>query len=72
MKHIIKKGESLMVIAKEYNTSLAELIKINNLKNPNVIQVGQILEIPNLEPKIIINSVLTPNNINEKMQILFG
>lgn len=72
MKHIVKKGESLMVIAKEYNTSLAELIKINNLKNPNVIQVGQIIEIPNPETKLVINSALTLNNIDEKIEKFFN
>ena len=42
-----------MAIAKEYNTSLAEIIQANNLKNPNSIQIGQIIEIPNPETKIV-------------------
>lgn len=61
-----------MVIAKEYNTSLAELIKINNLKNPNVIQVGQIIEIPNPETKLVTHSILTVENINEKIEKFFN
>jgi LysM repeat protein len=68
MQHIVEKGETLMAIAKEYNTSLAEIIQANNLKNPNSIQIGQIIEIPNPETKIVSHSILTPENINEKIE----
>ena len=68
MQHTVEKGETLMAIAKEYNTSLAEIIQVNNLKNPNSIQIGQIIEIPNPEPKIVNHSILTPENINEKIE----
>ena len=60
--------DSMIAIAKEYNTSLAEIIQINNLKNPNNIEVGQIIEIPNPETKIVNHSILTPENINEKIE----
>ena len=72
MQHIVEKGETLMAIAKEYNTSLAEIIQINNLKNPNSIQIGQIIEIPNPETKLVINSALTLNNIDEKIEKFFN
>jgi LysM repeat protein len=68
MIHIVQKGETLIQIAKKYNTSLAEIIQVNNLKNPNSIQIGQIIEIPNPEPKIVNHSILTPENINEKIE----
>ncbi len=67
MQHIVEKGETLIGIAKEYNTSLAEIIQVNNLKNPNNIQVGQVLIIPNPESKIITHSNLTKDNIEEKI-----
>ena len=61
-----------MAIAKEYNTSLAEIIQINNLKNPNSIQIGQIIEIPNPETKLVTHSILTVENINEKIEKFFN
>lgn len=46
-KHIVKIGEKLGKIAKLYGVNTTELARINNIKDPNVIHVGQILEIPN-------------------------
>jgi len=44
--HIVKKGESLALIAKKYKVSIEELIKANNLKKPYIIRLGQKLKIP--------------------------
>jgi membrane-bound lytic murein transglycosylase D len=38
--HIVKKGESLTAIAKQYNLSLTALLKLNNLKLKKVIHPG--------------------------------
>lgn len=43
--HHVKKGETLSKIAKQYNTTVPELVKLNNIKNKNLIKVGQILKI---------------------------
>ncbi|MCB0114759.1 MAG: LysM peptidoglycan-binding domain-containing protein [Caldilineaceae bacterium] len=47
--HIVAPGESLGTIARSYNISVRELISNNGLSNPDVIVVGQRLEIPGLE-----------------------
>lgn len=45
--HIVKSGENLSKIAKQYNTSVNNLLKINpNIKNKDLIKVGQIVKIP--------------------------
>ncbi|GHI01211.1 C40 family peptidase [Neobacillus kokaensis] len=44
-EYTVKSGDSLSVIAKVYNTSVAELRKINNLSS-DVIKVGQVIKIP--------------------------
>ena len=44
--YVVKKGDSLYSIAKTYNTSVSEIININNLKNSN-LSIGQKLIIPN-------------------------
>lgn len=46
--HKIKSGESLSVIAKKYNTTLADLKKLNKLKSTQ-IQAGKILLVPTKE-----------------------
>lgn len=43
--HHVKKGETLSKIAKQYNTTVPELVKLNNIKNKNLIKVGQILKV---------------------------
>ena len=38
--HIVQKGESLTEISTKYGLNFKELIKINNLKNPDSLEVG--------------------------------
>ena len=44
--HTVKKGETLSKIAVFYGTTVAELVSANGIKNPNLIRVGQVLNIP--------------------------
>ncbi len=41
----VRRGDSLWRIAKRYHTSVSYLVKLNNIKNPNRIYVGQVLTI---------------------------
>lgn len=43
--YIVKSGDILSGIAKRYNTSVAKLVELNNIKNPNLILVGQKIKI---------------------------
>lgn len=43
--YIIKKGDTLNAIAKKHNTTVAALAKLNDIKNANVITVGQVLRL---------------------------
>lgn len=43
--YTVKKGDSLYSIAKIYNTTVDEIIKLNNLKSTN-LSIGQTLRIP--------------------------
>ena len=36
-------GDTLSAIALRYNTTVAELVRLNNIKNPDYIVVGQVL-----------------------------
>ncbi|MEH2069615.1 MAG: peptidoglycan DD-metalloendopeptidase family protein [Nostoc sp.] len=42
----VKPGDTLAAIASKYNTSVSELVKVNNLSNPNQLQINQKLVIP--------------------------
>ena len=44
--YIVKKGDNLTKIAKQYNTRVSELVKLNNIRNLNLIYIGQILKLP--------------------------
>ena len=51
--HIVQKGESLTEISTKYGLNFKELIEINNLKNPDSLEVGSKL-------------ILRKNNINNQ------
>lgn len=44
--YTVNKGDTLGTIAKEYGVSVEQIMEANNLKNPNVLDVGQKLTIP--------------------------
>ena len=43
--YIVKKGDTLSAIAKKYNTSVDNLVKLNNIKNKNIISINQKLRV---------------------------
>ena len=43
--YVIKTGDTLSSIAKNFDTTVDELVRINNIKNPNLIFAGQKLKI---------------------------
>ncbi len=44
--YVVAKGDALSVIAKRYNVSLHEVMRINNISDPDVIRVGQRILLP--------------------------
>ncbi|WP_077616500.1 glycoside hydrolase family 25 protein [Caenibacillus caldisaponilyticus] len=44
--YVVKKGDTLSGIAARYNTSVAELVKLNKIKNPDLIYPGQKIKLP--------------------------
>jgi murein DD-endopeptidase MepM/ murein hydrolase activator NlpD len=44
--YIVQSGDWLSTIAERLNVSMEELIKANNITNPNALEVGQVLTIP--------------------------
>lgn len=44
--YIVKKGDTLSQIALRFNTTVSELARLNNIRNVNLIYIGQIIRIP--------------------------
>lgn len=45
LDYVVKKGDSLYSIANKYNTSVSDIMKINNL-NTSLLNIGMVLKIP--------------------------
>jgi LysM repeat protein len=48
--HTVQAGENLYRIAKQYGTTVTAIAQANNITNPNLIRVGQVLAIPGVSP----------------------
>ena len=59
IKHVVTKNETLYSIAQKYGTTVDDIIEYNNLST-NVLQLGQILYIPNTSEYI--NYYVQPND----------
>jgi LysM repeat protein len=44
--HRVKYGQNLSNIAKMYETSVKAIVRENSIKNPNMLNKGQVLKIP--------------------------
>ena len=44
--YTVTKGDTLSGIAAQYGTTVDTLVQLNNIKNPNLIVVGQVLKLP--------------------------
>ncbi len=45
-QHVVQRGESLYGIARQYGVTVLAIAQANNISNPNLIYVGQVLKIP--------------------------
>lgn len=53
IKHIVKPGEYLSLIGRQYNVSWLDIAKVNNIQGPDyIIYPDQVLNIPSKEPII--------------------
>ena len=65
--HIVQTGENLTEIANNYNFKVTELIRINNLNNPDSIKVGQKLIIRKKNKINSDNYEITENKNNNNL-----
>ena len=48
--YTVRKGDTLWEIAQKYKTTVNELVRLNKIKNPNLIYPGQKLKVPGKAP----------------------
>lgn len=61
LDYVVKKGDSLYSIASKYNTSVSDIMKINNL-NTSLLNIGMVLKIP-VKPSEITYIVQSGDNL---------
>lgn len=68
----VVKGDTLSGIASRYNTTVAKLVKLNNISNPNFIVVGQVLTISGSTSSSSRKTTTTKKNTNAPVIKAFG
>jgi LysM repeat protein len=72
IKHKVRKGESLSLIAKKYHVPVTRIISYNKLKKPYYIYPGQTLKIPvKVKKTITIEEKQENYNFNKKIKLGF-
>ena len=49
-QYVVQAGDTLGTIARRFRVTLEALIKANEISNPNLLEVGQVLLIPRMDP----------------------
>jgi LysM repeat protein len=44
--YIVQPGDTLTLIAQRFGSTVASIVSVNNISDPNLIFVGQVLQIP--------------------------
>lgn len=65
--HVVSPGETINKIARQYGVSKDDLVKLNQLKNSNIIFVSQRLKIPT--KNILASTKLLPNTPQQSRQV---
>jgi murein DD-endopeptidase MepM/ murein hydrolase activator NlpD len=60
-EHTVQPGDTLSRIAQQYGTTVAALIAENNLVNPDIIEVGQIIRLPSAPTSLSPSVLLLPD-----------
>ncbi|MBS4021086.1 MAG: M23 family metallopeptidase [Dethiobacter sp.] len=62
-EHRVLRGETLSAIARKYDTTVNDLVKLNNLRNANYIREGQVLNVVAVPPPPVIHQLMRGETI---------
>lgn len=71
-RHTVRSGETLASIAARYGTSVAELQRLNSLRNPNLVHPGQRLLLRRAEDRIPSGTEVAASNSTGRYQVRRG
>ena len=66
--HIVKKGETLTLIALQHGVSINSLVQNNGIKNPDIILTGQKLIVNPIHKTSNLNPTTNPQTLSQKSQ----
>ena len=46
LKHLVKSGETLSGIAKQYHTTVGDIMRLNGMTSRTILQIGKTIKIP--------------------------
>ena len=55
--YVVRRGDTLSKIALKYGTTVNAIARLNGIRNPNLIYVGQILQIPNTSNNAVTSAI---------------
>ena len=66
--HIVKKGETLTLIARQHGVSINSLVQNNGIKNPDIILTGQKLVVNPIHKTSNLNPTTNPQTLSQQSQ----
>lgn len=63
-EYVVVSGDTLGAIAHRFGTTVEDLVRINNISNPNLIRPGQKLTIPNKDEPVLWEGEVKSNTLN--------
>lgn len=63
--YTVKAGDTLSELAQKFNTTVSELQRLNNIKDPNKIYVGQVLKLPGAKNAPVYHTVKKGDTVSE-------
>ncbi len=61
-RYTVRSGDTLGAVAARYDLSIEELMRLNGITNPNALQIGQVLKVTVLVPRMGPSDYLLPDS----------
>lgn len=61
-EHVVQAGDTLSLIADQYGVELTNILALNTLPNPDVLQVGQVIQLPQVSSGVTSSFKIVPDS----------